>query len=112
MYGLCDAPLLWQLPLRYHFRFHMNAIESRYDDCFYMFNDYKGQPTGEATVHVDDNNFSGTQPNLDHRRKQIEERFGTVTRQTLPFQHVGLSYTRLTDKRGYYIHQRAFCLAL
>ena len=29
MYGLCDAPLLWQLNLRYHFRFVMLATESK-----------------------------------------------------------------------------------
>ena len=68
MYGLCDAPLLWQLSLRYHFRFGMGAHESKYDECYYVFRNAQGETIGEATAHVDDNNFASTPSVLNKLR--------------------------------------------
>ena len=115
MYGLCDAPLLWQLSLRYHFRFGMGATESKYDDCYYMFRNSTGKNIAEATVHVDDNNFAADKATLDNLRSQVEARFGKVARQQLPFDHVGLTFARTYDHKGQaglHIHQAGFCKAL
>ena len=110
MYGLCDAPLLWQMSLKFYLVSIMDAQVSVHDDCSFTFK-RKGQLIGLATAHVDDTNFAASQKDLDFWRSQLEQRFGPVTRQTLPFQHVGITYTR-SPNNGYILHQREFCLAM
>ena len=53
MYGLNDAPQLWQLSLRYHLQIEMKATPSHHDDCFFSWRDPEtGRCTGVATAHV------------------------------------------------------------
>ena len=115
MYGLSDAPLLWQLALRHHLITQMGAIVSHYDENHFYFKerDARGRTvlTGEATCHVDDTVFSGDSPHLNSRRTALERRFGAISRQTLPFTHVGIEYNRLQDG-GYHLHQANFCMAI
>ena len=115
MYGLKDAPLLWQLALRYHLITYMGAIVSCYDDNHFYFKepDAQGKPvlTGEATCHVDDTVFSGKSDKLNYRRSLLEKRFGTVSRQVMPFVHIGVEYNQLPCG-GYHLHQSKFCAAI
>ena len=111
MYGLCDAPALWQLALMHHLQKQMHGEPSCYDACHYYFRSSDRSLTGEGTAHVDDTCFSGPQTHLDKQRKSLESRFGAVSRQTLPFQHVGVQYER-TPKGGIRMQQTDFCKAL
>ena len=110
MYGLCDAPALWQLALQHYVTKTMLGRPCLHDSCHFYFRK-QGQLSGEATAHVDDTCFSGNQSDLDARRQMIEKRFGSVSRQVLPFQHVGITYER-TQTGGFRLHQEAYCLAL
>jgi hypothetical protein len=109
MYGLNDAPLLWQLCLRYFFVKHTGALISVFDDNYYYWR-YDGHLQGEATAHVDDGNYSGSQEHLDWLRQQLEGRFGKVSRQQLPMIHVGLQYEAIwiDTRAGFKIHQQDF----
>jgi len=110
MYGLCDAPALWQLALQHHVTKDMGGYPCLHDACHFYFRNH-GELSGEATAHVDDTCFSGKQRDLDARRQMIEKRFGSVSRQVLPFQHVGVTYEG-TRTGGFRLHQEAYCLAL
>ena len=86
MYGLVDAPLLWNLSFKAHLVLHMGAWVSHLDDNFYFFRDPETQVClGNLSTHVDDTGVTGSQKSLDFWRTSIEEKFGKVTRQTLPF---------------------------
>ena len=112
MYGLADAPLLWSLALKHWLVRHMGALQSSFDDCHFFWKDKRtNRLTGEATCHVDDNALSGSLHDLEQRRRQLESRFGMMSRQTTPFVHVGVHY----DKReggGYHLHQDTYCQAM
>ena len=112
MYGLVDAPLLWQLSLRHYLCRTMGADVSVHDDNYLIFRDASRPDVlvGAATIHVDDTGFGGKQGDLDSQRKHLEKKFGTVSRQTLPFQHVGITYER--SGLGYKLHQKDFCMKL
>ena len=103
MYGLCDAPALWQLALQHHVTKDMGGYPCLHDACHFYFRNH-GELSGEATAHVDDTCFSGKQRDLDARRQMIEKRFGSVSRQVLPFQHVGVTYEG-TRTGGFRFHQ-------
>ena len=112
MYGLNDAPQLWQLSLRYHLQIEMKATPSHHDDCFFSWRDPEtGRCTGVATAHVDDTNNSAPQHLLDSRRAILEKRFGALTVAKTPFVHVGITVERMSDG-GYRLHQAAFAKAI
>ena len=54
MYGLCDAPLLWQLRLRYFFVYMLGSFTSHYDDCHYYWKSSPSKLLASGTAHVDD----------------------------------------------------------
>jgi len=111
MYGLNDAPKLWQLSLRYHLQIVMKARVSHHDENFYHWRSSDGKHfTGVATTHVDDTNNAATSSNLQMRRALLEKKFGKMSVQTLPFMHVGITYERIDD--GIKLHQKDFALAL
>ena len=61
---------------------------------------------GEATAHVDDGNFSGSASHLSWLRELLEKRFGKVSRQTLPYDHVGINYQSVSQ--GYFLSQSEY----
>jgi len=111
MYGLADAPALWSLSLRWFLTVHLGGKPSHHDENFFIWRDSNGKITGAATAHVDDTNNAGLPKDLDHRRNLLEKRFGKLSRQLPPFQHVGLTIERLADG-GYKLHQSEFAKAL
>ena len=112
MYGLNDAPQLWQLSLRYHLQIEMKATPSHHDDCFFSWRDPEtGRCTGVATAHVDDTNNSAPQHLLDSRRAILEKRFGALTVAKTPCVHVGITVERMSDG-GYRLHQAGLAKAI
>ena len=68
MYGLNDAPKLWQLSLHYHLQIVMKARVSHHDENFHYWRSADGKHlTGVATTHVDDTNNAATASNLQMR---------------------------------------------
>ena len=130
MYGLCDAPLLWQLCLRHFVVKFLRGKPSIYDDNFYFWradnssqdplenNQYNKsttttsnrQITAIMTAHVDDTLTGANKQTLEWLRTSLERRFGDMKRQTLPFGHVGLTIERMPG--GLFIHQEDFCNSL
>ena len=106
IYGLADAPLLWQLCLRHFLIKTLNGRQSLYDENFFSWI-AGGRIVAVMTVHVDDLCIAAESSWLAQRRSLLENRFGQMSRQTLPFQHVGCTYSRLSD-RGLSISQKAF----
>ena len=112
MYGLNDAPKLWQLSLRYHLQIVMKARVSHHDENFYYWRSDDGKRlTGACTTHVDDTNNAATPALLALRRALLEKKFGKMSVQTLPFMHVGITYERLQEG-GLKLHQKEFAQAL
>jgi len=123
MYGLIDAPLLWQLCLRHFIVTTLHGRPSIYDDNFYSWrtndndnsNNNNNKPKHKPlvavlTAHVDDTLACASQSTLDWLRKSLEDRFGEMKRQTLPFSHVGLTIERVPT--GLFVHQSEFCKSL
>ena len=110
MYGLVDAPLLWQLSLRYFLVFSTGARCSHFDENYYLWYDDEGKLIGEATAHVDDGNFAGTNEFLRWCHEKLERRFGKLAVQKPPMTHVGIVYENVDD--GYYLQQKQFALAI
>ena len=54
MYGLIDAPLMWQVALSSFIKSDLHGIRSCYDENFYVWHDNKGQLSMVWTTHVDD----------------------------------------------------------
>jgi hypothetical protein len=107
MYGLIDAPLLWQLCLRYVLIKELQATSSLFDENFYFWKTTSNQITQAMTTHVDDTLATASQHLLDKLRAALELRFGEMKRQCLPFSHIGLSYIKTNT--GLFIHQAEFC---
>ena len=95
MYGLVDAPLLWQLCLRWYLIHHCKATQSAYDDNFYFWKQ-GNRLTAEMSTHIDDGCVAGLPEILEWLRKELDKRFGPMKRQTLPFNHVGVYYEMIT----------------
>ena len=101
MYGLNDAPLLWQLCLKHFLIKVLHARTSLFDDCSFSWLE-KGKLTAALTSHVDDILVISTPSWLQKTRLQLEARFGAVSRQTMPLMHVGCLYEHIeTDPHGH-----------
>ena len=111
MYGLNDAPLAWQMCVS-DFLSELNAKPSIFDENLHLwFQNYQhpyGTLVSMATVHVDDNGVAGPQHRLDFLADRFEKRFGKIQRQTVPFVHCGVRYTKTSDG-GFSMDQREFC---
>ena len=110
MYGLVDAPLLWQLCLRWYLIHHCKATQSAYDDNFYFWKQ-GNRLTAEMSTHIDDGCVAGLPEILEWLRKELEKRFGPMKRQTLPFNHVGVYYEMITinNQPTLKMGQQKFC---
>ena len=63
-----------------------------------------------VTTHVDDCGAGAKNEWLTLQHKLLVEKFGTVTRQTLPFVHCGVQYSKIPD--GFRMTQDDFCKKL
>ena len=64
MYGLNDAPLCWQLFLADFYVATLGAMQSTYDECFFIWHDTASQDVEAlASAHVDDNGIMSTDDN-------------------------------------------------
>ena len=114
MCGLVDAPLLWQLCLRWHLK-RPGATTSLCDDNFHFWVDTTTKALlGELTSHVDDCNSAGKRAFLDWLRTELEAAFGNMSVQQLPMDHVGICYEPVcySGTPGVLLHQEKFSMAL
>ena len=91
MYGFVDAPILWQLALLLWIVSTMLGTQSLLDEN-YVYWTHGYEVDLSMAVHVDDINAVGKKTWMDWAHRRLEERFGTVKRQTLPFTHVGIQH--------------------
>ena len=96
MYGLIDAPLLFQCALLLWTKKTLGGQPSLLDENHIFWNE-GGQIAMCWTIHVDDINAIGSQEWLDWSRSKLEKRFGAVKRSKLPFLHNGLMYEELPN---------------
>ena len=106
MYGLVDAPLLWQIALASFIVRDLKGIRSCYDENLYYWHDDDGQLAMLWTTHVDDIFAIYHQAIGDWAYKKLQGRFGTLKRQQLPLTHVGVRYERWGS--GLLLHQHEF----
>jgi hypothetical protein len=108
MYGFTDAPLLFQLALVHFLLDHTCAYKSVYDDNhLFWLDDSKSHLILTATVHVDDILLAGTVAMIGWIQAKLEERFGKLKRQELPFTHTGLEY-EMVNPDCLFQHQTTF----
>ena len=107
VYGLSEAPLAWQLFLHQFLR-ELGGLQSLFDECFWFWpSEHEGTwPTAALTTHVDDLAARGKRSWLDWAYSKMLEKFGKLTRQSLPFMHCGCRYSRLPD--GYKVDQAEY----
>ncbi|CAE7420861.1 RE2 [Symbiodinium natans] len=107
IYGLSDAPLAWQLCLHAHFE-AQGGVASLLDENLFKWSEKtSGRVLGLTTTHVDDCGAGGKSTWLKQQLEALVNAFGKVTRQTLPFVHCGVLYSRIPD--GFSMTQDAFC---
>ena len=107
MYGLGDAPLGWQLSLGCFSIEDTGAIQSRFDENFYFGMEGPCDVAGLASTHVDDAAVGASKAWLDKMFKALVDRFGGASRNSLPFTHTGIQYSK--QDRGQYMEQNEFC---
>ena len=109
IYGLVDAPLLWQLALALFIRCNLGGIQSVFDDNFFIWSDTRIHMVW--TIHVDDIIVLATSAFIKWALHEMQERFGTIKRHTLPFTHMGMTYTLLAPYH-LFIHQDQYLSSL
>ena len=110
VYGLSDAPLAWQLCLHGHFEAEGGTASKLDENLFFWRDERTGRATSVVTTHVDDC-CAGGRPNwLSRQLRLLQEKFGKVTRQTLPFSHCGMLYERIPE--GFRMTQDSFAAKL
>ena len=67
-------------------------------------------PEAALTTHVDDLATSSKEKWLNEKFKSMEIKFGKLTRETLPFQHCGCKYSKITD--GFRVDQAEYVKTL
>ena len=106
--GLIDAPLLWQAALAIFLCNDMGGRKSLLDDNYFYWPNEVANVSPlvwlSYTVHVDDLLSAGTIPWLVWGAEKLEIKFGKVSRNPLPFTHVGLEHERLSNGT-IYVHQ-------
>ena len=74
MYGLNDAPLCWQLFLADFYITTLHALQSSYDECFFIWHNPATQDVDAmASAHVDDNGIMSTE---DFFARPLSDFFG------------------------------------
>ena len=89
VYGLNDAPLAWQPCLHMHLEEHGGIPSLLNKNLFYCRAFDTDRITSIVTTHVDDVGSAGNKKWLDEMYKLLEQKFGKVIRQTMPFMHCG-----------------------
>jgi hypothetical protein len=117
MYGLVDAPLAWSICLQQFLINELHGVQSELDENFYMWFDIIGNLIGLASTHVDDLGIAGKTEFLRMAYAALSRKFGTITKQELPFKHCGCKYERLRTgtapaDQGISITQFDFCSKL
>ncbi|CAE7557756.1 RE2, partial [Symbiodinium sp. CCMP2456] len=110
VYGLSDAPLAWQLCLHGHFESQGGVPSLMDENLFYWRDKNSGRTTSLVTTHVDDCGAGGKKEWLARQLQLLQEKFGKVTRQVLPFNHCGVLYERIPN--GFRMSQDSFALKL
>ena len=109
IYGLKDAPLAWQLCLRGHWE-EQGGIQSLMDENLFFWKTDKGKVKALVSTHVDDCGAGSHNKWLKEQYELLVKKFGKVTRQTLPFVHCGVLYSRISE--GFSMNQDEFCSKL
>ena len=110
MYGFVDAPLMFQLALLCYLIMETGAVKSIFDDNFlfwYWWIDGSWQLVLVLTAHVDDLQLTGSKYVRDWLHDLLEQRFGSLKRQQLPYTHAGLELERI-NPQCLFIHQTTF----
>ena len=99
MYGLVDAPLLWQLALLLFISTVLGGTQSIMDDnyLYWVDTDRVSLIYLLFVIHVDDILAIGRRHYLDWAKAELETRFGALKCNQMPFQHNGMRYRRLTS---------------
>eukprot|EP00971_Amphidinium_carterae_P114418 2267140-Amphidinium_carterae.1 len=95
MYGLADAPQMWQYALRWSL-LQLGALTSVMDECFYFWKE-NGRLIGAMSTHVDDCGVTGTPSFMEWIIAALTARFGKLAEHGMPMTHVGVRHTRLKD---------------
>ena len=96
MYGLVDAPFLWQVALAVFLKTSLGGKASLLDDNFLFW--HNGADLAMLmTIHVDDLLVAAYMRTLNENRAKLEEKFGKIKRHQLPFVHNGMHYCRLEN---------------
>ena len=106
VYGLVDGPLLFQLALCLFAVEQLHATVSIFDDNFFYWS-IKGEIVMMWTVHVDDILMAAKRAWAAWAHAQLQQRFGPLKRQLLPFKHIGMQYERLPNGT-IFVHQSEF----
>ena len=110
-YGFSDAPLMFQLALLQYLEEECGAHESLFDSNFLYwveFVDEQWQLTLILTAHVDDLQITGSSVKRAWVHSKLEQRFGTLKRQRMPYTHTGIELERLPSGT-LRLHQDHFC---
>ena len=114
MYGFSDAPLMFQLALLQYLEESCGGTRSLFDSNFLYWLEWinnRWEVTLLLTAHVDDLQITGNAQKRSWIHKQLEARFGTLKRQTMPYMHAGIELERLPS--GILrLHQDKFCSKL
>ena len=111
MYGLVDAPLLWSIVILTFIMEVLGGTQSYLDDNFFYW--VQGhQLVAVATIHVDDIAVAACLDWLLWALARLEERFGKVKRQQLPFVHMGMKYELVGPLQTLRIIQATHLLAI
>ena len=110
MYGFADAPLMFQLCLIHVLISKANACKSVFDDNYLMVfceYDHGWELVIVFTVHVDDLLLAGSRSSLRWIKGILEQRFGELKEQRMPFTHTGLEL-EMVNKDCLRLHQDSF----
>ncbi|CAE7218696.1 unnamed protein product [Symbiodinium sp. CCMP2592] len=107
VYGLNDAPLAWQLCLHEFLKKH-GGFPSLLDENLFIWKTPPPENKLKALVstHVDDLATAAFKAFMNWLFETLKKEFGSVTRQTMPFDHCGCRYERTAD--GYRMSQKHF----
>ena len=110
VYGLVDAPLLWQMALVHYLRKVLGGVSSCFDDnCIYWSD--SGILVLMVTIHVDDLLVTGTGEMMSWLHKQLEKRFGATKRCTMPFIHLGVKHS-ITSTGSLFLSQDEYLVKI
>ena len=106
VYGLVDAPLLWQLALLHYLKLDIASRMSTHDESLLMsINDW--EVVALCIIHVDDLLLAATTCFLDHVAARLGKKFGNPKRTELPFTYLGMKHELLTPGH-LFVHQRHY----